>query len=179
MELYIVLGRQIKIKEIWKDVKGYEGLYKVSNTGKVYSIISNKILKSPTCKTGYCIVVLWKNKKPRSFRLHRIVAENFLSNKNDYPVVNHKDGDKTNNKLDNLEYCTYSYNEKHAYKNGLKEPRGKAILQYDLDGNFIAEWKSSNEAGRALKLNASNINSCCNGRKQHSRVGKYRFKFKV
>lgn len=93
--------------------------------------------------------------------------------------MNHKDGDKTNNKLDNLEYCTYSYNEKHAYQNGLKEPKGKAILQYDLDGNFIAEWKSSNEAGRALKLNASNINSCCNGRKQHSRVGKYRFKFKV
>lgn len=166
------------MEEIWKDIKNFEGLYKISTYGRIYSLLTNMTLKPSITKNGYCLIGLRKNKKYKYKTVHRLVAENFLDNPNKYPCVNHIDGNKVNNKLENLEYCSYSYNEKHAYKNGLKNPRNKPIIQYDLSGNFIKEWASAYEAGRNLNLNIANINSCCNKRKQHSRVGRYIFRFK-
>ena len=109
--------------EIWKDVKGYEGLYKVSNLGRVksYWFKNPKLLKKRISKRGYLIVDLVKESKGKRkvAKVHRLVAESFIDNKELKPVVNHIDGDKTNAHVDNLEWCTYSENSKHAYKSGL------------------------------------------------------------
>ena len=97
--------------EYWKDIKGYEGLYQVSNLGRIRK--ENKII-SPWTQLGYKIVVLWKNKKCKKFRVHRLVAEAFILNPNNYTQVNHKDEDKSNNSVENLEWCTQKYNNSYG-----------------------------------------------------------------
>lgn len=108
-------------EEIWKDIPNYEGLYQVSNLGKIKSNYNNKILKPSIDKFGYVRFSATKNKKQKTLRIHRLVKEIFdpISN---FLQVNHKDGNKQNNKLNNLEWCTDSENKIHAYKNGLMKP---------------------------------------------------------
>lgn len=106
------------MKEVWKDVVGYEGLYQISNTGKVKSLPKwagkslrkERILKTPPDKDGYIKVVLCKNNKTRFLSVHRLMAEVFIPNPNNFPQINHKDENKQNNNLDNLEWCTCKYN---------------------------------------------------------------------
>ncbi|NFG01740.1 hypothetical protein FCV36_05215 [Clostridium sporogenes] len=124
----------IKIKlyphqEIWKDIKGYEGLYQVSNLGKVKSLITTQsrrigILKSYN-HSGYRRINLYKNGKGKKYYIHRLVAKAFISNVNNYPEVNHIDGNKQNNRVENLEWCTSSQNQIHAFKIGLQRPNPK------------------------------------------------------
>ena len=95
--------------EVWLDVVGYEGLYKVSNLGKVKSLRTNKLL-SPGVSQGYLYVALYKEKKRRNKQVHRLVAEAFIPNIEGFPLINHKDEVKTNNVVENLEWCSYSYN---------------------------------------------------------------------
>jgi len=100
--------------EIWKDIKGYETLYQVSNLGRVKSLPKfyqgERILKSRKDRYGYLYIGLIKSKIKKSFKIHRLVAEAFISNPNNYPIVNHKDENKLNNKSKNLEWCTAEYN---------------------------------------------------------------------
>ena len=96
------------MKEIWKDIKGYEGLYQVSNFGRVKS--STKILANRLSKRGYYIVTLYKNAKGVTKTVHRLVAQAFIPNPDNLPQVNHKDENKLNNRVDNLEWCTAKYN---------------------------------------------------------------------
>lgn len=116
------------MKEIWKDIKNYEGLYQVSNLGNVRSF--KKLnghglsetphrLKPVYGRHDYYAVHLTKDKTYKNALIHRLVAEAFIENKNNLPQVNHKDGNKYNNVVTNLEWCTCSYNIKHAYKTGL------------------------------------------------------------
>lgn len=121
-------------KEIWKDIKGYEELYQVSNLGNVRSldryvkqlnnntiierIYKGKILKNNIASNGYSRVVL-QNRKPKTFLVHRLVAEAFIPNPNNYLYINHKDEDKTNNHASNLEWCTQSYNINYGKRNEL------------------------------------------------------------
>lgn len=118
-------------EEIWKDVKGYEGLYQVSNLGKVKSLsrkikeknnrlrmINEKILKQAIDKNGYCKVTLSKNKERLIFSVHRLVATMFIPNKNNYPCVNHIDSNRQNNNVSNLEWCTHKENTQWAIKTG-------------------------------------------------------------
>lgn len=115
------------MKEVWKDIQGYEGIYQISNFGRVKSLKfgKEKILKTPTNTHNYPSIYLKENGKKKALRVHRLVAQNFLVNDNNYPDVNHIDGNKTNNKIENLEWCNRSQNEFHAYKIGLKNNNHK------------------------------------------------------
>ena len=155
-----------KKDEIWKDIKDYEGLYQVSNWGRVKSIkFGDKILKASKASNGYLMVVLRKNNQSKSFTVHRLVAEAFLENPDNLPCVNHKDECKTHNWLSNLEFCSYKYNTNYgtAIEKQTKK-RSKIVLQYDLNGNLIKEWKSASECGRN-GFNQGNVSACCRGEK--------------
>lgn len=104
-------------QEEWRDVVGYEGLYKISNKGNVRS--KNKQLNPTKLSTGYLQVALYKNGEHKKFGVHRLVALSFIDNPCDFPEVNHKDGNKANNDVDNLEWCTRKQNARHAWNNGL------------------------------------------------------------
>lgn len=119
-----VRDRRIAMAE-WRDVKGYEGLYEVSDDGRVRSYWHKKprILKHGITDNGYCLVVLVdKDHIKHSLRIHQIMAEAFIPNPFNKPGINHIDGNKQNNVLSNLERCTYSENLKHAYAIGLRKP---------------------------------------------------------
>jgi len=109
------------MEEIWKDIKDYEGLYQVSNFGRVKSIYRIRI--QHINEFGYYRIVLSKNSKLKTFSTHRLIAEVFLENPNNLPEINHKDGNKQNNCVSNLEWCTSSYNQIHAFKTGLQIPQ--------------------------------------------------------
>ena len=98
------------IEKIWKPIIGYENLYKINNYGEVLSLRSNKILKPNDNGIGYFIIQLCKNGKRKNYLIHRLVAEHFLDNLNNLPEVNHKDEDKSNNFVNNLEWCKHKYN---------------------------------------------------------------------
>lgn len=135
------------MNEIWKDIKDYEGLYQVSNLGRVKRILfinnkfikkENKILKIQTNKFNRQYISLYKNNKRKNCTVHRLVAKAFIPNPNNLPEINHIDGNPSNNNVKNLEWCTASYNCKHAYQNGLNEKfkkynesRKKAIKRSD------------------------------------------------
>lgn len=171
------------MKEEWRDIKGYEGLYQVSNTGKVRSLITNKILKQQLYKCGYLYVGLWKNRKLKYCRVHRLVAEAFLDNPNNLPDVNHKSENKTQNNVDNLEWCDQKYNvnfgtatERRRKTNTNHPSYSKVVLQYDLNGNFIKEWPSTMEIERQLGYTNTNISACCLGKYKQRYGFKWQYK---
>ena len=170
------------MKEIWKDIKDYEGLYQVSNLSRVKSLNYNhtgkeKILKPGTYKSGYLYVVLYKNNKRKHFSIHRLVAEAFLEIPEDikqyigtvYLQVNHKDENKQNNNVENLEFCDIKYNSNFGTRNeriAAKNTNGKLskpVLQYDLEGNFIKEWRSTRECERNGFSQGAGA-ACCQGK---------------
>ena len=163
-------------KEYWKPVVGYEGLYMVSNFGRVKSIKFGKeiILKSRKDRYGYLQLNLWKNNKLKRCRIHRLVAEAFLPNPHNYPCVNHKDEDKTNNNVDNLEWCTHKYNSNYGTaiqrrsQKRINGKRSKKVYQYTLDGQFVREWDSIRECGRN-GFNPTCICMCCKGKQKYHR----------
>ena len=162
-----------KEKEIWKDIKGYEGYYQVSNLGKVRSLDrfingnnckrlkKGKILKPFVNNRGYELVILSLRQKTKHFQIHRLVAETFIPNPDNLPCVNHKDENPKNNKIDNLEWCTVKYNINYgtAIKRRV-EKRSKPIIQYDKNFNIVAEWKSCTEPPKE-KYDYSAITKCC------------------
>ena len=144
-------------------VKNYEGLYAVTSCGKIWSYRRQKFLKPKCDKDGYFDVSLCKNGKQKTFKIHRLVAEAYIPNIDNLPQVNHKDECKTNNCLQNLEWCDAKYNNNYGTRNEKAANSNKIpILQYDLDGNFIREWSSANDVGREVQ---SNICHCLKGRR--------------
>lgn len=162
------------MKEIWKDIKNYEGLYQVSNLGRVKSLprntnnqYKNGVIRQNIIRgKGYYYINLY-NKSTKLFTIHRLVAEAFIPNPSNLPCINHIDGNKLNNRIDNLEWCSYSNNEIHAYKHNLKTPLFKKVNQYDLDGNFIKTWNSIKEA--ELFYKTTHIGECCRGTRNQTK----------
>ena len=161
------------MQEIWKDVEGYEGKYQVSNLGRM-RILKNMILQ--TTPTGYISINLYKNGKGKRTSVHRLVAKAFIPNPENKPYINHKDTNRSNNCINNLEWCTPKENTQHSIKYGnsknllkrletIREKYKRKINQYDLDGNFIKQWDSLNEAARFLNKKSSGpISNCCSGK---------------
>lgn len=96
--------------ELWRDIKGYENEYQISTIGRLKSVKSNLIMKPMVATNGYLIACLWQNNKQRKITIHRLVADAFLPNPHGLPEINHIDEDKTNNRVENLEWCTHLYN---------------------------------------------------------------------
>lgn len=140
----------MQVEEIWKDILEFKGQYQVSNLGNVRSLIRNKILKPAKISnnrinsTGYYVV----NLKGKLYYIHRLVAETFIPNPNKLPQVNHIDGNKLNNCIDNLEWCTNSENIKHAYRTGLMKGLEKKKLsekQIKWMKEFAKRYKATKE----------------------------------
>lgn len=152
---------------IWKDVEGYENLYQVSNDGLVRTSHKGlwEILSAGKTKHGYYNVLLHKDGKRKNERVHRLVAKAFIPNPNNYPYINHKDENPSNNHVDNLEWCTAEYNINYGTcKERIGDSNSKPILKYDLEGNFICEYKSMSEAERIEGINHATISISCSGR---------------
>lgn len=152
-------------KEIWKDIPGYEGLYQVNQWGDIYSLYTNKKLKWSLHKDGYKQYNLSKNKKKYIMTAHRAVALAFIPNPNNLPVINHKDENKLNCYVDNLEWATYQYN---AIYNDVHIKRrinlSVQVYQYDLEGNLIAIHNSTKEAAKYIGGSGGNIATCANNK---------------
>lgn len=153
--------------EIWKDVPNYENLYKVSTLGKVFSYNKNREIYQVD-NHGYKNVVLCKDGKKRSFGVHRLVALAFIPNPNNLLYINHKDENRANNIVSNLEWCSADYNN-HYGNRTLKQIRSntgrstKRIGQYTLENILIREWRNAREASENLHINQSTIINACNG----------------
>ena len=164
--------------EEWKAVVGYEGLYEISNFGNVKSKYKRgapkkeKYLSQAKTGKGYLCVSLYKNGKAITKKVHRLVAEAFIPNPDNKREVNHIDGDKLNSRVDNLEWVTPKENIEKSWEIGLSKklfgeeaPRSRIVNQYDLNGNFIRQWKCIMYIQRELGYLQGNISSCCRGRK--------------
>ena len=186
--------------EIWKDIKGYEGIYKISNYGRVKTlrhkskcrsyntgnrivphfekIVNERITYGDKTKSGYMQIRLCKDSIKKEVYVHRLVACAFLDNPKGYDFVNHKDEVKNNNHVDNLEWCTKSYNCIYS-KNMDKanEQNKKPVLQFSINGNFIKEYPSIRIAASDNNMNHNGIVKCCKGKLKTS--GGYMWKYKT
>ena len=165
--------------EVWKDIKGYEGLYQVSNMGRVKSLertitrkdgkrlpIKERILKQGTDRYGYLLVIFCDTSgKRKTFKVHRLVCEAFHENPENKPCVNHRDENKTNNTASNLEWCTYEENINYGTRNTRSaKAKSKPVGQYTLDGKLIKVWQSTREVQRQLGFSQGNITRVANGK---------------
>ena len=163
--------RYLAMKEIWKDVVGYEGLYQVSNSGKIRSLSEQYYLqeKKPQVNNyGYLTVLLYKNCKQTRKTVHRIVAEAFLPNPNCLPQINHIDENKKNNDVSNLEWCDALYNNQcyarnHPNLNRTGKRSKHKVLQLTLDGEVVKEWKNSRTIFVETEMSDWSISQCCRG----------------
>jgi len=157
-------------KTIWKNIIGYEGIYLVSNEGSIKSIdrtnsknrkFLGKVLKQ-SLSSGYFCVSLCKNGEQKTYRVHRLVAQAFLKNNKNKPEVNHKDGNKLNNNVCNLEWCSKLENNKHARKYKLIDSKklNKPINQFSKDNVLLKSFESQRDAFNVTKICYKQINSC-------------------
>ena len=164
--------------EIWKDIKGYEGLYQVSNLGNVKSLNyrKQKCAKNLTPKTnnkGYLWVELSRDGGRQCFLIHRLVGEAFIKNPYNFKVINHKDENPKNNRVENLEWCTQSGNMQYYYDRHIHVPRGaykhadgRKILQFGKNGELIAEWDNAVTIKHILGMSQWSVSECCRGNRK-------------
>lgn len=180
--------------EIKKEIKGYEGLYVITSSGKVISLGNGKStnpgtkrirqLKTQIKSNGYQQVKLSKNGRSKYFTVHRLVATHFLVDQPGKKEVNHKDGNKLNNHVNNLEWVNSSENQKHAFKTGLQKPvkgaenkQSKKVVQMDLTGRVLKTWDSLGQLKRNTGFNTYGIIKCCKGQKKYKTAYGYKWKY--
>ena len=177
--------------EIWKPIKNYENLYEISNLGRIRKIGGknqfgnykvDKMITPYKNEKGYLRVGLSKNNQRKVIKLHRLVAEAYIPNPDNLPEINHKDGNKLHNCVDNLEWCTHKQNIKHSWENNLSKAKyskenfsSKKVKQYDKDLNFIKEWNCMSDVERELGISTSHISQVCNGKRKTA--GGYKWSF--
>lgn len=162
--------------EIWRDVKGYEGLYQVSTKGNVKSVRGGRwktgkkdCLTPVITETGYVHIRLSKDGKQKTYSVHRLVAQTFIPNPFNLETVNHIDEDKTNNNVDNLEWMTmkeninYGSHNKRMASTLTNGPLSKMVNQYSVDDKLIKTFPSICEVRRVLGFATGNISKCCKG----------------
>ena len=166
--------------EVWRDVKGFEGYYAVSSNGNVKSL--DRIIQGKRCKThikervmrqyvgkdGYLSIQLFSGGKPITFKVHRLVAQSFLDNPDNLPEVNHIDGNKQNNTVDNLEWCTRGYNIRHAFKTGLYNPDNRSHNRKKVVRSDGVVFDSLTQAARESGTHISDVSMCCHGKLAHT-----------
>lgn len=173
------------MKEIWKDIKGYEGLYQISNLGNVKSLerykqnhgvtqlVGEKIKSTRLLSSGYLVTDLYKDNKSKTAKIHRLVAETFIPNPNSKETVNHIDGNKLNNRVDNLEWATHREQNEHFYKTGLKSKESinktiqsmiKSTSKQVQCLNTNKVYSSIHEASKDTKISNTLISRCCKGK---------------
>ena len=161
----------------WKKFRDFD--YLISNDGLIKRIKTGKIIKQSEIY-GYKIVCLTKNGKHYHFRVHRLVGELFLQITGS--VINHKNGNRSDNRCENLEWCTQSYNVKHSY-DVLNRTREKSdinsVIMYDIDYNFIEKYKSLSECSKKTGFSKGNISQCCNRKGYRKTVNGYIFEYGV
>lgn len=181
--------------EIWKDIPNYNGIYQVSNYGGIKRLNyrnsgNEKIITPKYTKQGYVFVALWKNGKYKNYYVHRLVGQAFLENPFGFPEINHRDENPSNNNINNLEWCSSSYNTRYSRK---KHPeryvttyKGKRtsrqtkyslfeVNQKDKNGNIIKTWNNISEIVRELGYNNSSITGCCLGKRNFAYGYKWEF----
>lgn len=164
--------------EEWKDIEGFEGYYQVSNQGRIKSLprkwagTKERLLKLNEDNYGYYYVIFVKDGKRKRYLVHRVVAKAFIPNPLNLPCVNHKNENKKDNRVENLEWCTAEYNyyygtriERVAEKQFNRKDVSKPVNQYTLEGEFVKQYPSLGEAARQTGAFKTNISGCC-------RVGK-------
>ena len=169
--------------EIWKPVVGFEGRYEITNNGRCRSLLMRKKeLKPLEDRNGYLHYILTDSESKRHLCfVHRLVALNFIPNPDNLPEINHKDENKKNNNVDNLEWCDRKYNINYgtciervakANTNGKKS---KPVLQFNIYGEFVCEWPSMMEAHRN-GFTFSAISRCCRGKKKSHKGFLWKYK---
>lgn len=170
--------------EAWADIDGFEGMYQVSTIGRVRSLPRDvamrrggreytmhhkgRVLRQVRSKDGYATVQIFKDSKPHTFKVHRLVATAFISNQDNLPEVNHIDGNKTNNTVENLEWCTKSHNMRHAYENGLISKENKTFNRKKVRRSDGVVFTSLTEAANASGTHVGNVSACCHGKLAHT-----------
>jgi hypothetical protein len=178
------------VEETWKDIENYVGYYQISNIGRVKSLarvikrndniiktVRKRILRVGKNPNGYYLVVLSKKNKHKPILVARLVAKTFIPNLLNKPCVNHINGIKTDNRLENLEWVTYSENNQHAFDTGLKNSKTieKKVLMLSLDNEPLLWFDSMTEASKMCEINLGNIVQCCKGKRKTA--GKYKWKY--
>lgn len=184
------------MEKIWKDVIGYEGFYEVSSIGNIRSVgrtvtridgvqyfKKSKLMSPCLSSCNYLTVTLTDSASQKSVLVHRIVAMAFVDGFDETLFVNHKDGNKLNNSVENLEWVTRKENVSHACKLGLipkdaDRKDSKKIIQCDKKGNFIKEFDSLKQVQRTLGIPVSNLSAVANNYKHHKTAGGYSWKYK-
>lgn len=178
-------------EEIWKDIKGYEGLYQVSNLGRIKSLerrckarwytrkVPEKIYSPALDTYGYPIVSLHKDGKKKTITIHILVANAFLKKPDGCNSINHIDENKQNNCVENLEWCTVQENNAYGTRvERLRKTQQRAVLQCDLDGNVIREWEGMNFLCRETGYDQGLISKVCNNVYRHRTAYGFKWKFK-
>lgn len=177
--------------EQWRDIDGFEGMYQVSDQGRVRSVertikmkrngkeydmhLRGKILSLTHTRGGYMSVQIFKDSKYYTYKVHRLVAIAFLPNPDSLPEINHIDGNKTNNVSNNLEWCTKSHNIRHAFNSGLIDKHNMTFNRKKVVRSDGVIFNSLTEAANAVGSNVSNVSMCCHGKLAHT--GGYGFQF--